>query len=252
MNKLLQTLFMLMAISSQSTNAAKLPHELDQTKLLPASQSKFSAQSTSDLSALYAVQPFRDENISQPHADFMQLYQHAHSAQIELEQITDAIALVSQTQSHSSGLKSKQRALHKVNTKLHGQSDKITDLARTSLVAEDISSLMHAFQLLESQTKIVRIKNRFAVPGASGYRDLSVLVRLPESQIIAEVQLHLQAFSVIKNGQEHQTYEQIQQLQRLAMTEHRDLTVFEKAKIKRLREQSQQLYRDAWSPYLTA
>ena len=77
-------------------------------------------------------------------------------------------------------------------------------------------------------------------------------MRLPKSQIIAEVQLHLEAFSEIKNGKEHDNYQQIQQIERLQLTDNRALSEIELAAISKLRKESQQLYQQAWSQYLTA
>ena len=111
---------------------------------------------------------------------------------------------------------------------------------------------MSAFELLENKTEVLRVKNRLKSPGASGYRDLSLLVRLPESRIVAEVQLHLEAFSEIKNGVEHNNYEQIQTIERKQISENRPLNDIEKATIAKLRKQSQQMYHYAWDQYLSA
>jgi ribosomal protein S4E len=111
---------------------------------------------------------------------------------------------------------------------------------------------MNAFQLLEQQTQLLRIKNRFKTPGASGYRDLSLLIRLPKSRIIAEVQLHLEAFSVIKNGKEHDNYQRIQQIERTQLSENRVLNELELASIRKLRRESRKMYQHAWNHYLSA
>jgi len=253
MNKLFQTLFMLFAISSQgNATPVRLHHNLDESKLLPASQSKFKHTHAKDLAGLYRVEAFKSKQIKQPYTDFHQLYQHAIAGQGELETITQRIALATGTAALSSGVKSPQRALSKINSKLAGNSEQITDLARTSIVAKDVSALMSAFELIEQQTEIVRIKNRFKTPGPSGYRDLSLLVRLPESKIVAELQIHLEAFSIIKNGEEHDNYEQIQYIERMQLTENRALSEIELAAIAKLRAQSQALYHNAWNQYLSA
>lgn len=111
---------------------------------------------------------------------------------------------------------------------------------------------MEAFALIEQETQLLRVKNRFKTPVASGYRDLSLLVRLPQSQIVAEVQLHLEAFSVIKNGVEHNNYEQVQQIQCLQLNEQRSLSKSEEVVINKLREESNALYQHAWNQYLSA
>ena len=253
MKKLFQTLCVLLAISSQAeATTSKLYRNIDTDKLLPFTQPNRINSYSKDLEGLYSINAFQSSHIKQPYSEFNQLYQNAIAGQGELETIAERIALHSDTSTFSSGVKSKLRAINKINTKLAGNNEQITDLARTSIVAKDVPALMNAFELLEQETQLLRIKNRFKTPGASGYRDLSLLVRLPESQIIAEVQLHLEAFSVIKNGKEHDNYEQIQQIERLQLTDNRVLSEIEQAAINKLRKESQQLYQQAWNQYLSA
>jgi hypothetical protein len=253
MNKLLQAFFVLMAISSQANSTTiKLPSNIDVNKLLPFSQPNRRNTHTKDLAGLYSVKAFQSSHIKQPYNEFNLLYQNAIVGQNELENITQFIALATGTNTFSSGVKSPLRALDKINSKLAGKSEKITDLARTSIVAKDVPALIDAFELIDQQTQILRIKNRFKTPGASGYRDISLLVRLPETKIIAEIQIHLEAFSVIKNGDEHDNYQQIQQIERMQLTENRALSEIEQASINTLRKQSKQMYQNAWSQYLSA
>lgn len=253
MNKLFQTLFMLLAISSQGNAAPVKSHSsIDASRLLPFTQSSNRNRYAKDLSGLYSVNTFQSHHIKQPYSEFNLLYQHALTGQSELENITEYIASLTNTQTFSSGIKSEHRALDKINSKLAGNSEQITDLARTSIVAQDVPELMHAFELMEQETQLLRVKNRFKTPGASGYRDLSLLVRLPETKIVAEVQIHLEAFSSIKNGEEHDIYEKIQQIERAQYTENRTLTDIEQASITKLREQSQGMYQNAWNQYLSA
>jgi hypothetical protein len=253
MNKLFQTLFVLLVMSSQgNASPAKQPQDVDDNKLLGFSQANRKHTQPRNLAGLFSITEYQAHDIKQPHSDFNLLYQKAISGQSELESITRKIAQKSNTYTYSSGVKSKQRALDKVTTKHTGNSEKITDIARTSIVAQDIPEMMKAFELLEQNTQLLRIKNRFVTPNPSGYRDLSLLVRLPESGIIAEVQLHLEAFSVIKNGKEHDNYEQIQQIQRLQLRENRELSEIELASIAKLRKESQQMYQQAWDQYLSA
>ena len=254
MKKLFQTLCVLLAISSQAdANSIKnLDRNLDTNPLLSFTQPAQEESSAKHWAKLSNVQAFQSAPRKQPYTEFEQLYQQAIAGQSELEVITERIAAHSHSDVLSSGIKSKLRAIDKINTDLSGNSEKITDLARTSIVAKDVATLMDAFTLFDQQTEIVRIKNRFAMPRASGYRDLNLLVRLPKTQIIAEVQLHLEAFSKIKNGREHQNYEQIQKIERLQLTDKRPLSEFELAIISKLRKESQQLYQQAWNQYLTA
>ena len=80
---------------------------------------------------------------------------------------------------------------------------------------------------------------------------MNLLVRLPKTNLIAEVQLHLKAIADVKNGPEHDLYEQIQKLERQALVEGRNLNDIEMASIKSMRTQSKNLYQGAWHPYLT-
>ncbi len=77
-----------------------------------------------------------------------------------------------------------------------------------------------------------------------------MLVRLPESQLIAEVQLHLDAISTVKNGAEHEIYEQIQKIERVGLQQNRSISEFERAQIAQLRIVSNNLYQEAWQQYL--
>ena len=253
MKKLFKTLCMLLAISSQTNaKAIQIDKNLDASNLLPFTQSTQENSTYKNLAKLYSIQTFQSTPIIQPYSEFDQLYQSAIAGQRELETISEQIALQSNSTLLSSGIKSKSRAIEKINGDLAGANEKITDLARISIVAKNVPELMNAFSLFEQQTELVRIKNRFSTPKASGYRDLNLLVRLPESKIIAEVQLHLEAFSTIKNGKEHDNYEQIQQIERLKVTSNRALSEIELAAINKLRTESKQLYQHAWNQYLIA
>ncbi len=253
MKNLFQTFFVLLTLSSQANaTPLKLYQNIDSSKFLPFSESNRAGLYSKDLQGLYNIKAFQSAQIKQPYSEFNQLYQHAYAAQRELEMLTARIALQSKTATLSSGIKSKLRTRNKINNKLAGHSEQITDLVRTSIVAKDVPALIESFELLEQETQLLRVKNRFKTPGKSGYRDLSLLVRLPESQMIAEIQLHLEAFSVIKNGKEHNNYERIQQIERLQLTGKRTLSEIEQAAVNKLRKESQQLYQQAWNQYLSA
>ncbi len=139
----------------------------------------------------------------------------------------------------------------KIDTELNGQVNQITDLARGTIVATDVESLVGAYETLSREAQVVRVKNRFKSPAASGYRDLNILVKLPKTGIIAEVQLHLKDIADVKSGPEHDLYEIVQGIERRAAAENRTLNEFETAQIASLRRQSMELYQNAWQPYIT-
>ncbi|EGR0261918.1 phosphoribosylglycinamide formyltransferase [Vibrio cholerae] len=202
------------------------------------------------LSGLYGIAN-QNYSIVQPYQDFDVLYSKAHQAQIELETLCKSTALLTHTQAYFAGTKSRQRALEKVELELDGQAERITDLARATIVAHDVASLVTAYETLSREATVVKVKNRFKNPAESGYRDLNVLVQLPKTGIIAEVQLHLAAIAQVKSGAEHELYEQIQTIERTARQEQRELTEWENAQIAKMRSASRDLYQQAWQPYIT-
>jgi hypothetical protein len=252
MKSVLRTCFILLfvlgrgpAMAAPMTSYSESDHEL------PSNRSEASKKSFQrSLSGLYSIDSWKDEGLAQPYSDFDQLYLAAAHAQQELDTVIREISLVTSTQAILPGVKSQHRAKTKVETELQGNTNQITDLARGSLVAEDIPSLVQAFELLNKEVTVVAVKNRFKSPTDSGYRDLKLLVQLPESQIIAEVQLHLDAISTVKNGAEHEIYEQIQEIERVGLQQKRPLSEFELAQIAQLRTVSSNLYQEAWQQYL--
>lgn len=202
------------------------------------------------LSGLYGIDAVQGAAF-QPHNDFDILYSKAHQAQHELEALCKTTALLTDTDAYFAGVKSAERAKVKIDTELNGQVNQITDLARGTIVAKDVESLVGAYEALSREAQVVRVKNRFKNPAASGYRDLNMLVKLPKTGIIAEIQLHLKDIADVKSGPEHDLYEIVQGIERRAAAENRTLSEFEAAQIASLRRQSMELYQNAWQPYIT-
>lgn len=199
---------------------------------------------------LYQISDFATE-VAQPENDFEKLYAKAQGAQLELGSLCHKIARMTETEVCISGIKSKERALAKVNHGLAGDPQKITDLVRATLIANDVESLVNIYQEFEQQAEIVKVKNRFKNPRVSGYRDLNLSVMLPETGLITEVQIHLKAIADIKNGPEHEFYEKIQFIERRAAHENRLISKLEHKQIQQMRQQSKVMYQQAWQPYLT-
>ncbi|WP_299018024.1 phosphoribosylglycinamide formyltransferase [uncultured Photobacterium sp.] len=248
---LFRTCFVLLCVLGRSPVASAMIPEYNNPEIEHPSPTQGCKETFQcSLSGLYSIPSYNAITLYQNYTDFDTLYEQATQAQSELEKIINQVALLTGNQPRLPGIKSKARAQHKIATELNGSTELITDLARGSLVAKDISSLVQSFEQLSHEVTVLEVKNRFKQPGPSGYRDLKMLVRLPKSQHIAEIQLHLEAISDIKNGEEHKIYEQIQIIERLAKAELRELTDLELAKLKSLRAQSQSLYQTAWHQYL--
>ncbi len=249
MFKLLHTALVLFMVS-RAPGALAMPQtgtvtNLSTTAYVQANSQRFHR----DLKDLFAIAPKRTLRALQPHTDFDSLYRQANAAQFELVQLTQHVAYLSDTEAVLPGVKSRERAQAKLQGELDGDVSRLTDLARASLVADDIGSLVAAYEQLESQVEVVAVKNRFKQPKANGYRDLNLLVRLPQNDMVAEVQIHLAPIAAIKNGAEHDIYEQIQVLERRA--KQHPLSELEQARMARLSQQSTDLYLGAWHQVLS-
>ncbi|EGQ8234492.1 phosphoribosylglycinamide formyltransferase [Vibrio parahaemolyticus] len=251
MSLFLRTTALMLLVLSRAPAFAALPNAPSNEQNRSPSQNEVCSKLFKhSLSGLYGIQSI-DSRPTQPYSDFDILYSKAHQAQFELETICKSTALLNDAKPYFAGVKSKHRAEEKITHELDGQVERITDLARATIGAEDVASLVSIYETLERETTIVKVKNRFKKPGPSGYRDLNLLVRLPKTNLIAEVQLHLKAIADVKNGPEHDLYEQIQKLERQASMEKRNLSEIEMASIKNMRSQAKNLYQQAWQPYLT-
>ena len=247
MNRIFRTFFIFLLLLSARSTVAEPLNVAESTK----GDDSYSARQvhSKNLDGLTAIPSAQLLPCRQSSANLDTLFQRAHQAQQELSQLLQDIAQHTQTHVVLPPLKSYQRAQDKVAAKFKGDASQITDLARASLVAESIYDLMSAFEQLQFHTQMVQIKNRFAEPKASGYRDLNLLVQLPNSRMIVEVQLHLSAIAAIKSGAEHQTYEQVQAIERRALLSQRPLSEFELAHIAKLRQTSHKQYHKAWLSY---
>ncbi|MGI1998750.1 GTP pyrophosphokinase [Shewanella frigidimarina] len=246
MNKLFRTFFIFLILLS-TRGAIAQPNELKYTKL--AQPSDFSQKSSNDIEQLMALYDHNTDLVTQDSDNLHALMSRAPAAQQELIDLLHFIDQSSNTKTILPATKSYQRAAQKVQTKFSGDASQLTDIARASVVAYDVKSLLSSYQQLSQYTEIVQLKNRFAHPKVSGYRDLNVLVKLPVSQMVVEVQFHLNDIADIKSGPEHHVYEQIQQIESQAKATSRRLNDIEQATIAKLRQDSHKQYHKAWLSY---
>ncbi|WP_299492663.1 RelA/SpoT domain-containing protein [uncultured Shewanella sp.] len=248
MKRLFRTSFIFLFLLSTRTGFAQTPHfdKGEQTENIPFSVSSLPV---TDFDKLLSFPSQQFTPATQSSADLSLLYQQAFHTKKDLDTLLGTISTTTQTQAIFAPLKTAQRADEKIQNKFDGDSSKITDLVRGSLVADNVNGLVRAYEALTAQVEVVRIKNRFAAPKDSGYRDLNLLVKLPHSNMICEVQLHLSQIAQIKSGAEHETYQKIQSIQAKAKHNQRDLSEIELAQVTRLRQESFKLYQRAWLNY---
>ena len=246
MNKLFRTFFIFLLLLS-ARSGVSAPLEIRDNRHSDNTYSVKQAVSN-NIDGLYAI-PSSSPIIKQKFDSLTKLYAQADSAQQELSSLLHYIGQQCDAQIVQPPIKSYQRAQQKVASKFAGDASRITDINRASLIAHDIRQLMTVYQTLATQVDIMQVKNRFSAPKDSGYRDLNLLIKLPKTDMIAEIQLHLGEIANIKNGAEHLVYEQVQQIERRAIDQQRQLTEFEQAHITKLRQDSHKQYHKAWLNY---
>lgn len=173
------------------------------------------------------------------------LYQQAKDAQPDLNQLTKEIAsqlggeaLIPKT------LKSRERAIEKINADYDGDVSRITDLARSSVIFETEYQVLQALDILQQDMKVIRIKNRFQNP-VNGYRDVLLNIRMPNQHIV-EMQLHLRHILEVKYEFGDKLYQEIRTIEADTKREQRDLTPDESKRIEQLRNQAKKLYDEAF------
>lgn len=244
------SLILVLMLAGKAPLEAATMLSLSQVSNNGSATNRVRTQISKDLAGLYQLSDMNNTNIIQPYSDFDSLYSLAEAAQDELATLTQQIALMSKTNAVIPAIKSIERAQAKIANKHDGAVEKITDLARSSLIAKNSQQLISAFELLEQETDIVQIKNRFNNPKQNGYRDINLLVRLPKTQMVVEVQLHLDRIEAIKNGPEHDNYVKIQQISHNAQQQQREISEIEAFKVAQLKVESTNLYQVAWQQQL--
>jgi hypothetical protein len=147
------------------------------------------------------------EPLHQKVSDLDTLYEDAEVAQTELSDATRSIARqVGGEPLIPPSLKGRERTQEKIQSDYDGDASQITDLARSSVICENPQQVYKALGELESQFKVVRVKDQFEKP-VNGYRDLMVNVEMSNGHIV-EVQLLMRSVMEVKNGAWRKLYEE--------------------------------------------
>lgn len=186
---------------------------------------------------------------SQKTGDLEQLYRDAAVAQPMLAQVTHQVA-------ESAGgralvpemLKDRARAIEKITVDYGGDASRITDLARSSVVVDELDQIPQVVDEVRSGCKVMSMKDRFASP-INGYRDVLFTLEMPNGHI-TELQVQLQAILDVKNGRGHEIYEQLRSTAARVQLEGREATAMELNETTRLQHEMKQLYDDAFGSKL--
>jgi hypothetical protein len=174
-----------------------------------------------------------------------QLYNEASVAQSDLNDLTRAVA------SNHGGepvipptLKGRARAQEKIAAEYDGDASRIVDLARSSIEFKNFRELEAALRDIASSAKVVRMKDRFAKPLPSGYRDVLLNVEMKNGHVV-EMQLHLKSILEVKGGIGHKLYEQERSILAKAKQENRPMTAAELTRMQELQAEAKRHYDEA-------
>jgi hypothetical protein len=180
------------------------------------------------------------------------LYKNAGPAFEELKQFTRQFAeKTGGTPVIPDDLKKREKAMKKVESVQYGgDASRLLDIARTTITYDTLAQVDAARAQIESSLQqfapdahIVRVKDRFANPTESGYRDYLANIQMSNGHIV-ELQLHLAPIEAVK-ADEHKLYDIVQDIKENASRQGRPLTAEEQGRIDELNKQSQEIYRKA-------
>jgi Region found in RelA / SpoT proteins len=172
-----------------------------------------------------------------------ELYDEAKVANKELKITTNNFATETNGKAgFRDGLKSKERALEKINADYAGDASRLVDIAGSKVVYETVDDLYIALSKFNKEYKILKIKDRIQKPMISGYRDVLINIEMKNGHIV-EFRLHLKEMDVAAETG-HKIYEQRRTLE--AISTQRELTISELKKKYELIQKEKNLYDNAW------
>jgi hypothetical protein len=131
-----------------------------------------------------------------------------------------------------------ERAQNKIVRDYEGDAGLLKDELRGSLVYGNMDDLYASVETITKKYDVIKVKDNFAAPKKSGYRDINMIVR-NEDGSLAEIQLHVKPIYDAKQA-ETKLYNQIRDIAD-------DATPEIKARIETIQGETNKLYSDAWA-----
>ena len=186
------------------------------------------------------------DKVSQASKVLDKLYIEADIANKQLIKKTDIFAKGTKGKAgFRDGLKSKERAIEKINSDYNGDASQLLDIAGSKVVYNSLDELYRALKTFNKENKILKFKDRIQEP-LNGYRDILMNIKMKNEHIV-EFRLHLKEMDEVADGVGHNLYEKVRSIKAKALTANRKLTIDEFNEIKKLEEESLKLYNDAWT-----
>lgn len=181
--------------------------------------------------------------------DLEELYKAAEKANRELKTITEKFAKETKgtpgirPETINKGLKSKDRALEKIEADYGGDASLLLDIAGSKVVFETVADVYKALEKFAKEFEILKFSDKIQKP-FNGYRDITLNIKRQNGHII-EFKLTLREMDDAAQNVGHKLYEQQRTLE--AISKKRKLTISEKKRIKKLADKQFELYNEAWN-----
>lgn len=181
--------------------------------------------------------------------------QKAQAEKPKLDEYLTALAKATGAQAKLAPVKGSARALEKIIHDYDGKVDKIKDLLRGSIVAENQEQALKVFELLRQSAPVAdgkgMVKNTLDADTADGYRDAKVIVKVGD--VKAEI-LIISAQMQAAKKQAHKLYEQSRVLNAEVRSadERGENTSSMRAEVERLDEKMKRVYDAAFNASMRA
>ncbi len=144
------------------------------------------------------------------------VYTQAKEAKPAVEKMTEDFATETGGTAHfrpNKELKSRARAEEKVG--IYGTFARLKDIIASTISFKTEAEMRKALKTFEEKHAVMELKDRFKTPMPTGYKDISMTVRMPNGHL-TEVQFSTDAMVEAKNGAGHVIYDLLREVKSLS------------------------------------